>query len=132
MYSNDNSIYIASLKKGSIGSKKLRLKIIIYSWLNNIRVKVYLFYYFRVNDCILSINNIDCTSISKSFLLGTIKTLNHVTFTVKRKLPDTLSRNLFATQLQGNVYDRRTLLENVASTNQAPAANNNNLDSGVS
>lgn len=100
--------------------------------MNNIRVKVYLFYYFRVNDCILSINNIDCTSISKSFLLGTIKTLNHVTFTVKRKLPDTLSRNLFATQLQGNVYDRRTLLENVASTNQAPAANNNNLDSGVS
>lgn len=70
--------------------------------------------------------------MSKNFLMETIKTLNHVSFTVKRKLPDTLSRNLFATQLRGNVYDRRTLLENGASTNQTLAANNNNLDDGVS
>ncbi|XP_063983865.1 disks large homolog 5-like isoform X3 [Diachasmimorpha longicaudata] len=63
-FPNDTGVYVAQINEGSIVSGKL-----------------------RVNDCIIRVNNVDCTSVSTGMILETLRacTLGSATVTVRRK-----------------------------------------------
>ncbi|CAI6372280.1 unnamed protein product [Macrosiphum euphorbiae] len=88
LYPNDNAIYISSVNKGCVAARKL-----------------------RVNDCILRVNSLDCTSISKQFVLETMRSLSSATLVVSRRKPASPSISLFTTQLEVNNYDHGISLE---------------------
>lgn len=114
MYPNDVAIYISSVNKDSLAAKKLRFNILKYF---NLKKICYLYvsiqdYFFRVNDCILKVNDLDCSSISKESVLETIKTLSSAALVVRRKKQDFLSRSLFTTKIQPKkVIDHGITLE---------------------
>ncbi|CAI6367682.1 unnamed protein product [Macrosiphum euphorbiae] len=111
LYPNDNAIYISSVNKGSVAARKL-----------------------RVNDCILRVNSLDCTSISKRLVLETMRSLSSATLVVRRRKPASPSRSLFTTQLQVNNYDHGISLETGIYINKISpgslAAKDGNLDVG--
>ncbi|XP_015124025.1 disks large homolog 5 isoform X6 [Diachasma alloeum] len=63
-YPNDTGVYVAQINDGSIVGGKL-----------------------RVNDCIIRVNNVDCTSVSTRMILETLRacTVGSATVTVRRK-----------------------------------------------
>lgn len=63
-YPNDTGVYVAQLAQGSAFDGKLRL-----------------------NDCIVRVNNVDCTSVSTRVILETLRssTMNPATLIVKRR-----------------------------------------------
>ncbi|XP_011314255.1 disks large homolog 5 isoform X2 [Fopius arisanus] len=63
-YPNDTGVYVAQIAEGSIVGGKL-----------------------RVNDCIIRVNNVDCTSVSTRMILETLRacTVGSATVTVRRK-----------------------------------------------
>ncbi|XP_050531919.1 disks large homolog 5 [Daktulosphaira vitifoliae] len=111
LYPNDNAIYISSISKSSIAFRKL-----------------------RVNDCILRVNSLDCSSISKRLVLETVRSLSSATLVVRRRKPASPSRSLFTTQLQVNNYDHGISLETGIYINKITpgslAAKDGNLDVG--
>ena len=88
----------------------------------------------RVNDCILRVNSLDCTSISKRLVLETIRSLSSAILVVRRRKPASPSRSLFTTQLQVNNYDHGISLETGVYINKITpgslAAKDGNLDVG--
>jgi len=88
----------------------------------------------RVNDCILRVNSLDCTSISKQLLLETMRSLSSATLVVKRRKSASPSRSLFTTQLEVNNYEHGISLETgIYINNITPgsmAAKDGNLDIG--
>lgn len=88
----------------------------------------------RVNDCILRVNSLDCTSISKRLVLETMRSLSSATLVVRRRKPASPSRSLFTTQLQVNNYDHGISLETGVYINKITpgslAAKDGNLDVG--
>ncbi|XP_029347232.1 disks large homolog 5-like [Acyrthosiphon pisum] len=108
---NNNAIYISSINKGSVAARKL-----------------------RVNDCILRVNSLDCTSISKELILETMQSLNSATLVVRRRKPAFPSRSIFTTQLEVNNYDHGISLETGIYINKitpgSMAAKDGNLDVG--
>ncbi|XP_060859281.1 disks large homolog 5-like [Metopolophium dirhodum] len=111
LYPNDNAIYITSVNKGSVAARKL-----------------------RVNDCILKVNTLDCTSISKRLVLETIRSLSSATFVIRRRKPASPSKSFFTTQLQVNNCDHGISLETGVYINKITpgslAAKDGNLDVG--
>lgn len=89
---------------------------------------------FRVNDCVLRVNSLDCTSISKRLVLETMRSLSSATLVVRRRKPASPSRSLFTTQLQVNNYDHGISLETGIYINKITpgslAAKDGNLDVG--
>ncbi|XP_024942820.1 disks large homolog 5 isoform X2 [Cephus cinctus] len=63
-YPNDTGVYVAQVTQGSVVDGKL-----------------------RVNDCIIRVNNVDCTSVSTRMLLETLRasTISPATLTVRRR-----------------------------------------------
>ncbi|CAI6359819.1 unnamed protein product [Macrosiphum euphorbiae] len=108
---NNNAIYISSINKGSVVARKL-----------------------RVSDCILRVNSLDCTSISKQLVLETMRSLSSATLVVRRRKPASPSRSLFTTQLEVNNYEHGISLETgIYINNITPgsiAAKDGNLDIG--
>lgn len=95
---------------------------------------MYYNYFFRVNDCILRVNNLDCLSISKRLVLETMRSLSSATLVIRRRKPASPSRSLFTTQLQVNNYDHGISLEIGVYINKITpgslAAKDGNLDVG--
>lgn len=81
-YFNDNGIYIVSINKGSVSDGKL-----------------------KPNDCIVRVNNVDCSNSSKRFVLETMRSSAGSAILVVRR------RRLFTTQLQLKNYDHGLTLE---------------------
>uniref|UniRef100_A0A0A9XJ47 PDZ domain-containing protein n=1 Tax=Lygus hesperus TaxID=30085 RepID=A0A0A9XJ47_LYGHE len=81
-YPNDTGIYVTSIMKGSVADGKL-----------------------RPNDCIVRVNNVDCTNASKRFVLETMKSSGNTAVMVVRR------RRLYSTQLQLNKYEHGLILE---------------------
>lgn len=75
-YPNDTGVYVAQVSPGSCVENKL-----------------------RANDCILRVNNVDCTSVSSRMIMETLRSCNSgsVTVTVKRRRVG--RRSLRTTQL---------------------------------
>ncbi|XP_060857189.1 disks large homolog 5-like isoform X2 [Metopolophium dirhodum] len=111
LYPNDNAIYISSVNKGCVSARKL-----------------------RVNDCILRVNSLDCTSISKQLVLETMRSLSSATLVVSRRKPAYPSRSLFTTQLKVNNYHHGISLETGVYISKitpgSMAAKDGNLDVG--
>ncbi|KAL4154064.1 hypothetical protein QTP88_001897 [Uroleucon formosanum] len=109
LYPSDNGIYITSVNRRSVAARKL-----------------------RVNDCILRVNSLDCTSVSKRLVLETMRSLSSTTLVVRRRKPAFSSRSLFTTQV--NNYDRGISLETGVYINKitpgSMAAKYGNLDVG--
>ena len=63
-YPNDTGVYVAQVTQGSIADGKL-----------------------RVNDCIMRVNNVDCTSVSTRMVLETLRssTVGPATLTIRRR-----------------------------------------------
>ncbi|XP_065226709.1 disks large homolog 5 isoform X2 [Planococcus citri] len=86
-YPNDSGIYVSSVSKGSILEGKL-----------------------RVNDCILRVNNLDCSNVSKRMVIESLRSNGgSCNILVKRRRIG--ARSLFTTQLQLNNYDHGLALE---------------------
>ncbi|CAI6345709.1 unnamed protein product [Macrosiphum euphorbiae] len=111
LYPNDTAIYIKSVNKGSVAERKL-----------------------RVNDCILRVNSLDCTSISKQLVLDTMRSLSSATLVVRRRKPVSPSKSFFSTQLEVNNCDHGISLETGVYINKitpgSVAAKDGNLDVG--
>ncbi|XP_015434498.1 PREDICTED: disks large homolog 5 isoform X3 [Dufourea novaeangliae] len=75
-YPNDTGIYVAQVASGSVADSKL-----------------------RVNDCIVRVNNVDCTSVSTRVIMETLRACSvaSATFTVRRRR--VTRRSLRTTQL---------------------------------
>ncbi|XP_012283152.1 disks large homolog 5 isoform X2 [Orussus abietinus] len=75
-YSSENGVYVAQVSQGSIADGKL-----------------------RANDCIVRVNNVDCTSVSTRVLLETLRacTAGPATLTIRRRRIS--RRSLRTTQL---------------------------------
>lgn len=90
--------------------------------------------FFRVSDCILRVNSLDCTSISRRLVLETMRSLSSATLVIRRRKPASPSRSLFTTQLQVNNYDHGISLETGIYINKITpgslAAKDGNLDVG--
>lgn len=90
--------------------------------------------FFRDNDCILRVNNLDCSSTSKLLVLETLRSLSNVALVIRRRKPASPSRSLFTTQLQVNNYDHGISLETGIYINKITpgslAAKDGNLDVG--
>jgi len=88
----------------------------------------------RVNDCILRVNSLDCTSISKQLVFETMRSLSSATLVVRRRKPASLSKSIFTTQLQVNNCDHGISLETgvyiYKITPGSIAAKDGNLDVG--
>lgn len=54
---------------------------------------IIIIFFFRVNDCILKVNSLDCSLISKQLVLETLRTSSSVTLTIRRKKPDCPSKS---------------------------------------
>lgn len=81
-YPNDSGIYVSSIAKGSVADGKL-----------------------KPNDCIVRVNNKDCSNVSKRIVLETMKSSGSTVIMVVRR------RRLFTTQLQLKNYDHGLTLE---------------------
>ncbi|XP_014262219.1 disks large homolog 5 isoform X2 [Cimex lectularius] len=81
-FPNDSGIYVTSITKGSVADGKL-----------------------KPNDCIVRVNNVDCSNVSKRFVLETMKSSGNTAVMVVRR------RRLFTTQLQLSKYDHGITLE---------------------
>lgn len=93
---------------------------------------MYFLIIFRVNDCILRVNGIDCSLISKQLVLENMRTFSRATLVVRRKKPVSPSKSLFTICLQGNKYDHGISLESGIYINKiipgSVAAKDGNLD----
>ena len=49
------------------------------------KLENYFVFYFRVNDCILRVNNMDCRDIDRTTLIHTMKSATSVNLLVKRR-----------------------------------------------
>lgn len=86
-YPNDSGIYVSSIAKGSITEGKL-----------------------KPNDCIVRVNNLDCSNVSKRMVLETVRSNGGTAIIVVRRRR-VGARSLYTTQLQLNNYDHGVLLE---------------------
>ncbi|XP_065342347.1 disks large homolog 5 isoform X2 [Cloeon dipterum] len=75
-YPNDSAIYISSVVKGSVADGKL-----------------------KANDCMMRVNNLDCTSVNKHMVLEAMRTGGNVAHIVVRRRRGS-ARCLYTTQLQ--------------------------------
>ncbi|XP_075211047.1 disks large homolog 5-like isoform X1 [Lycorma delicatula] len=86
-YPNDSGIYISSVAKNSIAEGKL-----------------------KPNDCIVRVNNLDCSAVSKRMVLETMRSNGgNAVIVIRRRRVG--ARCLFTTQLQTNSYDHGLSLE---------------------
>uniref|UniRef100_A0A1B6CJU0 PDZ domain-containing protein n=1 Tax=Clastoptera arizonana TaxID=38151 RepID=A0A1B6CJU0_9HEMI len=86
-YPNDSGIYVSSIVEGSVTEGKL-----------------------RPNDCIVRVNNLDCSNVSKRMVLETVRSSGVAAIIVVRRRR-VGARSLFTTQLQLNNYDHGLYLE---------------------
>ncbi|KAI5755793.1 hypothetical protein M8J77_019736 [Diaphorina citri] len=87
-YPNDSSIYVSNIVKGSVTDGKL-----------------------KVNDCIVRVNNLDCSNVSKRMVLETVRSSGTSALMVIRRRR-VGARSLVTTQLQlNNSYDHGLTLE---------------------
>lgn len=89
---------------------------------------------FRVNDCILRANSLDCSLISKQLVLENMRTFTRATLIVRRKKPVSPSKSIFTIHLQGHNCDYGISLESGIYINKiipgSVAAKDRNLDVG--
>uniref|UniRef100_A0A8D8WDJ1 Disks large homolog 5 n=1 Tax=Cacopsylla melanoneura TaxID=428564 RepID=A0A8D8WDJ1_9HEMI len=88
-YPNDSSIYVSNIVKGSVTDGKL-----------------------KVNDCIVRVNNLDCSNVSKRMVLETVRSSGTSALMVIRRRR-VGARSLVTTQLQLNNYDHGLTLAGV-------------------
>ncbi|XP_059475211.1 disks large homolog 5 [Neocloeon triangulifer] len=75
-YPNDSAVYISSVVKGSVADGKL-----------------------KANDCMLRVNNLDCTAVNKHMVLEAMRTGGNIAHIVVRRRRGS-ARCLYTTQLQ--------------------------------
>ncbi|XP_073985790.1 MAGUK family member discs large 5 isoform X1 [Rhodnius prolixus] len=81
-YPNDTGIYVSSVAKGSIADGKL-----------------------KPYDCVVRVNNVDCTNVSKRLVLETMRCVGNAAIMVVRR------RRLYTAQLKLSKYDHGITLE---------------------
>lgn len=95
---------------------------------------MYLLLFFRVNDCILRVNNLDCSLVNKQLVLETMRTLSRANLIVRRKKQVSPSKSIFTTRLFGNNCDHGISLESGVYINKiipgSVAAKDGNLNVG--